>query len=78
MNGMFDQSHEFNRDIGGWDVSKVNFMTSTFEGATSFNQTLSGAWSTSTADKDDMFLNCPGSILKVLETTTHALICIHT
>ena len=28
--------------------------------ATSFTHQLGGAWSTSTADKDSMFHNCPG------------------
>jgi len=32
-------------------------------GAASFNQQLGGAWSTSTANKFDMFDNCPGSIV---------------
>ena len=68
----------FNCDLSGWDVSNVTTMMSTFREATSFNQKLSGAWSTSTADQTLMFSGCPGSILKVLETTTHALTCIHT
>ena len=33
-----------------------------FDGATSFDRQLDGAWSTSTADKDEMFHNSPGTI----------------
>ena len=32
--------------------------------ATSFNQQLGGAWSTSTAWKDNMFRNCPGGSIE--------------
>ena len=75
--GTFKGATSFNCDLSGWDVSNVTTMECTFRGATSFDQKLSGAWSTSTADQTFMFSNCPGSILKVLETTTHALTCIH-
>ena len=34
-----------------------------FRGATSFTHQLGGAWSTSTATKENMFYNCPGSIV---------------
>ena len=30
--------------------------------ATSFNQQLKGTWETSTADKENMFYDCPGTI----------------
>ena len=37
--------------------------SATVYGATSFNQQLGGAWSTSTANKNGMLVNCPGSIV---------------
>ena len=68
----FDGATSFNSDLSSWDVSKATTMVRTFHGAISFNQTLSGAWATSTADKRNMFDNCPGSILKVLVARTRA------
>ena len=38
--------------------------SATVDGASSFNQQLGGAWATSTANKNYMFCNCPGSIVK--------------
>ena len=38
--------------------------SATVHAASSFNQQLGGAWATSTADKRDMFDDCPGSIVK--------------
>ena len=52
----------FNCDLSQWDVSKVSDMDCMLRGATSFTHQLGGAWSTSTAFKHCMFLECPGSI----------------
>ena len=62
MNNMLDGATSFNCDIAQWDVSKVTLMNCMLDGATSFTHQLGGAWSTSTAHKNIMFLNCPGSI----------------
>ena len=62
MYRLFYHKAEFNGDISRWDVSKVKYMNSMLNGATSFTHQLTGAWSTSTAYKDGMFHNCPGSI----------------
>ena len=62
MTSMFEGATSFNGDLSQWDVSKVTSMGYMFDGATSFTHQLGGAWSTSTATKDYMFLNCPGSI----------------
>ena len=43
-------------------ATSAGICMATFYGATSFNQTLSGAWATSTANKTRMFKKCPGSI----------------
>ena len=37
-------------------------MNGTFAHATSFDRQLGGAWATSTAEKDRIFLNSPGTI----------------
>ena len=62
MGGMFAGATSFNIDISGWNVSNVTHMNRAFKGATSFTHQLTGAWSTSTADKAFIFHNCPGSI----------------
>ena len=62
MYSMFCGATSFNIDLSQWDVSKVVDMGYMLNGATSFTHQLGGAWSTSTADKYRMFLNCPGSI----------------
>jgi surface protein len=62
MNGMFLGATSYNGDLSSWDVSSVVEMNWLFAGATSFNRRLGGAWSTSTAYKDDMFRNSPGTI----------------
>jgi len=43
-------------------VSNVVSMNGMFDGATSFDRQLGGVWSTSTANKDRMFRNSPGTI----------------
>ena len=63
MNLLFMDVTSFNGDLSGWDVGQVTYMNGMFSGATAFHQKLSGSWSTSTADKGSMFLNCPGSIV---------------
>ena len=62
MNGMFLGATSYNGDLSSWDVSSVVEMNWLFAGATSFDRRLGGAWSTSTAYKDDMFRNSPGTI----------------
>jgi len=43
-------------------VSSVTDMYSMFYSASSFAQTLCGAWKTSTANKRAMFIGSPGKI----------------
>jgi len=43
-------------------VSNVVSMETMFGIATSFDRQLSGAWATSTANKDRMFFHSPGTI----------------
>ena len=57
----FYNARRFNCDISGWDVAKVESMNYCFCHATSFDHRLGGAWSTSTADKNETFAGCPGS-----------------
>jgi len=40
---MFSGVSNFNHDIGGWNVAKVQDMANTFKGASSFNQNI-GSW----------------------------------
>ena len=60
MQLLFWRKANFNGDLSQWDVSKVSYMNFMLEDATSFTHQLGGAWSTSTAAKYGMFLNCPG------------------
>ena len=62
MTSMLHGATSFNGDLSQWDVSKVRHMHCMLMDATSFTHQLGGAWSTSTAYKSSMFLNCPGSI----------------
>ena len=59
---MFNRAESFNCDISGWDVSKVNSMNRMFDGAISFNHQLRGGFCNSTADMQETFRSCPGSI----------------
>jgi len=59
---LFSDEEDFNEDISRWNVSKVVDMRLMFDGATSFDRQLDGAWSTSTATKYHMFRNSPGTI----------------
>ena len=62
MNNTFRVATSFNGDLSCWDVGQVKSMSSMFNGATSFTHQLGGAWSTSTAGKNWMFNNSPGTI----------------
>ena len=62
MVGMFQDATSFNGNLSGWNVGQVEDMGFMFAGTTSFNRQLDGAWSTSTASKDRMFYNSPGTI----------------
>ena len=65
MTNMFTGATSFNGDLSRWNVSNVEDMDYMFAGATSFDRQLGGAWSTSTAVKDFMFYNSPGTIAVV-------------
>ena len=60
MHSMLSGATSFNCDLSQWDLSKVRYMSHMLAGATSFTHQLGGAWSTSTATKYGMFMNCPG------------------
>ena len=62
MNRLFLDKKDFNEDISRWNVSNVVDMELMFCGATSFTHQLGGTWATSTAEKDRMFRNSPGTI----------------
>jgi len=62
MNRMFWNATSFNSDLSSWNVPNVVDMGVMFDGATSFDRQLGGAWFTSTADKRWMFGNSPGTI----------------
>ena len=62
MHSMLWDATSFNCDLSQWDVSNVSYMCNMLWGATSFTHQLGGAWSTSTADKECMLYDCPGSI----------------
>ena len=63
MKEMFMGAASFNANISEWDVSRVTSMVNMFNGAQKFYQKLSGAWSTSKADKSNMFHNSGGEIV---------------
>ena len=62
MSFMFDGATSFDGDLSRWDVGQVQYMIGTFVCATSFDRQLGGAWAISTATKDYMFENSPGTI----------------
>ena len=62
MTWMFAGATSFNGDLSDCEVGQVESMECMFAGATSFTCQLSGAWSTSTADKYAMFHDSPGTI----------------
>lgn len=43
--GLFDTPSNFNRDIGGWDISAVTAMNAMFQCTARFNQDI-GGWDT--------------------------------
>ena len=63
MYEMFKGATSFNADISKWDVSRVTDMRRMFYAASSFSQKLSGAWSTSRADKHAMFTGTKGAYI---------------
>ena len=71
MAGMFNYASLFNCDISKWDVSRVTNMEEMFSGASSFTQTLCGAWSASKAYKGGMF---DGSFGQMCTTTTTTVV----
>ena len=62
MDSLFFDKAKFNGNLSRWQVGQVTNMRSMFNGATSFNHQLGGAWSQSTASRTGMFSNSPGSI----------------
>ena len=74
MGGTFEGATLFNGDLSSWNVANVVYMESMFEGATSFDRQLSGAWSTSTAIKNYMFYNSPGTIAGKTKNTSGRVI----
>ena len=60
---MFRGATSFNQDLSKWNVGQVADMCMMFRGATSFRQVLCGeAWIISLAEREDMFMDSPGSI----------------
>ena len=70
MNKIFYFASAFNQDLSKWDVSAVTDMGAMFNGATAFTIKLCGAaWMNTKANKQSMFIDCPGWILpKVCKT----------
>ena len=63
MNSLFHGATSFNSDLSCWEVGQDKSMIFVFYNATSFTHQLGGAWSTSTAEQDHMFLYSHGSIV---------------
>ena len=59
---MFRYARAFDSDLSGWDVSKCKNFASAFEGCSSFNRRLDGAWSRGAPDRRWMFQDSPGGI----------------
>ena len=64
MEHMFYSAKSFNTDLSKWDVSKVSSMWGMFYAASSFGQVLYGAWRSSKATKNEMFIGSSGRISK--------------
>ena len=62
LDALFEGRIDFNGDLSHWEVGQVKYMHMMFAGATSFTHQLGGTWATSTARKDNMFYNSPGTI----------------
>ena len=62
MGWMLCDATSFTGDLLSWNVGQVQSMNHMFHGATSFTHQLGGTWSTSTATKDYMFEDSPGTI----------------
>ena len=62
MHQMFNGATSFDGDLSCWNVRQVRWMNFMFMDATSFDRQLDGAWATSTAAKNWMFFNSPGTI----------------
>ena len=61
---MFRNASSFNIDLSSWNIAKVTNINDLFNGGTSYNHTLCGTFITSTAEKNNMFLNA-GSNAKI-------------
>lgn len=55
---MFRDATNFNQPIGGWDVSKVEYMKKMFADAEAFNQDIS-SWDTSGVKDISHMFGCP-------------------
>ena len=62
MGEIFKMANSFNADLSKWDVSSVTEMCFMFYDASSFAQTLCGAWKTAKANKDQMFEGSRGKL----------------
>ena len=55
IDGLFQNTHQFNQDLSGWNVSHLTSLRSLFNNATAFNQDIS-SWNVSNVtDMSEMF-----------------------
>ena len=73
MSIIFLSESAINGDVSKWDVSRVRNMDYMFQNVKSFKQELCGAaWVHSKASKIQMFAGSPGSISRIVYTTSPA------